>query len=239
MMRNAISMAVVGILQLFYGSFAYAAESPKTLDTCATQLVSAPLNLNSLFLLGDSITNASTFKRKMMAGVEIRDMIYSGQKTVSGIGIGQAIDLLDAEIDHSEIAAADIVFTNLGVNNWGQAITNMSSLESLVDTFIEDIKSINSDIIILWQEPYGHAPLVSNPNIAVGAALLAEYLRSKDAIGKICLIPWGDLAAADPIAYTTATFPDGVHIWGNESIYQNITFDYIDSLRGNIHLIRK
>ena len=223
---------MAGIVLLSQSYSALANKPPTTLGTCAAQLSAAPLNLNSLFLLGDSITNVSSFKKNIRASIKARNMTYTGQKTVSGIGIGQAIDLLNNEIDHSAIIASDILYTELGVNNWGQAISNIASVKVLVDTLITNVKAINSDILILWQEPYGHSTLVSNPNIALGATLVAEYLRSKDAAGDICLIPWSDLAAADPTAYTTVTQPDGVHIWGNESAYQEIAFDYIDSLRG-------
>lgn len=220
----------VGVSLAFQSYPVFSFEPPDTLGTCSTHLSTSPLKLNSLYLFGDSLTNTSSFKAKMRAGVSVRDISYVGHTTVSGIGIGQALDLLSNEINHSDIAKSDILYTDLGVNNWGQAISNMTSLEALIDTFITDIKAINNNILILWQEPYGHLPLVPNPNIAIGASLVADYLRSKDEAGEICLIPWSDLATADPTAYTTVAQPDGVHIWGNESIYQEIAFDYIDSL---------
>lgn len=239
MRRDAVGLIAIGLLAI--STFLFfrikSTTAPKPVDfsgTCVSHLAAAPLKLNSLFLLGDSITNAYSYKTAIKKGVESRRMVYRGQKTVSGIGVGQAIELLDTAIEHADVKAADILFTNLGVNNWSQAITDMPSVELLIDTFIAEIKAINSDILILWQEPYGHSPLVSNPEIAEGAAILADYLRIKDKLGDICLIPWSEVAAIDPSAYTDITHPDGVHIWGNENIYLDLTFDYIDTLRGGI-----
>lgn len=232
MIRGAIGLLAIGALPFLLSSSDSVSRSPSTHGTCVTQLIAAPLKLDSLFLLGDSIANSSSFKSGLRAHLKFRDMIFSGQRTVSGIGVEQAIDLLYTEIEHSDIEASDVILTNLGVNNWNQAITKMPTVEILIDTFIADIKAINNDILILWQEPYGHLPLVSKPDIAVGAAMVAKYLRTKDEAGDVCLIPWGEFAAADPVAYTDVAHPDGVHIWGNENIYQEITFNYIDSLRG-------
>ena len=211
-----------------------AKSSPVSIDTCLSGLSAAPHNFQKLYLLGDSITSTLEFEDNVSAAGATKGIFFNGKVTTPGIKVGAMLKFIKKHgATRQKIADSDLVYTNLSINNSWIALSNETRMREDIDNFINELKAINPDIFILWHEPYAYPPLVKYPQLSSGGSLVAGYLREKDAAGEICLIPWADLAEADPRAYTDSRHPDGVHVTGTEDLYLEPFKDYLFALVGN------
>lgn len=196
--------------------------------------------INNVYVIGDSRLNGGgeSYMTSQFGTRGLTNLDAGFTDTISGMSTSSYVsDQLASATSY--ISNADVIIINLGINDhWSITLNGFSPTQVNIDLIISTINSLNSNAIIVWQEEYVHDPSVLSYHLSAAASSLisaapqlAQYQRQLDASETICLVPWAEIADADPTPYTTASpVADGVHMYSNEASYINAFLGTIDQL---------
>lgn len=184
----------------------------------------------TVLVIGDSRINASAAKALIATLIGQRNLTNL-DPTFTAIVSGQRISQY-IENPHPDEADADVIMLSIGINDYLNA-DPAGQITGLVDY----LETAAPDATLVWQSEFSHLPTmvafhgeVTAQRIKDGTVDMHARQLELSSVGRIYLTGWADANRIDPVAYTTADFADGVHVYGNEDVYVDSLFEKLDEV---------
>ncbi len=163
---------------------------------------------------GDSLVGEADFDAALDASLDARSFTLVGKDNEAG----RSAVALPAAIDANPLVA-DVYIINIGINGEETG----PDFRSAVDQALTRLRALNPEAIVLWSSLHA-LPVKISYIVTDRVDPRNVELDALAASGALTLVPWAQVAAANPQIY----LEDGVHYFGSEGLYVSTVIAALD-----------
>ncbi len=163
---------------------------------------------------GDSLVGEADFDTALQASLDARAYTLVGKDNEAGRSAAKLLPAIDANP-----LVADVYVINIGINGEESG----ADFRSAVEAALTRIRELNPDATVLWSSLHA-LPVKISYIVTDRVDPRNTELDALAAAGQLVLVPWAQVAAANPQIYVE----DGVHYFGSEDLYVSTVIAALD-----------
>ncbi len=163
---------------------------------------------------GDSLVGEADFDAALEASLDARSFALVGKDNESGRTAAALLPAIEANP-----LVADVYVINIGINGEESG----AAFRSAVEAALSRIRQLNPDAVVLWSSLHA-LPIKISYIVTDRVDPRNVELDALAAAGQLILVPWAQVAAANPQIYVE----DGVHYFGSEDLYVSTVIAALD-----------